>query len=89
MRWRPGLIIWMHWVHFLNFFYFRRAQRDSAEKTSKFGLNEYSVQDEKLTYTCIHKSVLIIACHWHGFGGMGDKFDPIMPPKLPSFCHQK
>ena len=30
----PSLI-----VHFLNFFYFRRAQRVPAEKTSKFGLN--------------------------------------------------
>jgi hypothetical protein len=22
-------------------------------------------------------------------GGIGDKFDLIIPPKLPSFCHQK
>ena len=33
-------------VHFLNFFYFRRAQRDSAEKTSKFGLDELVAWDE-------------------------------------------
>ena len=29
----------MHWVYFLNVFYFRRARRDSAEKTSKMRLN--------------------------------------------------
>ena len=59
---------------------FFSALIDNAEKTSKFGLNEYSVQDEKLTCTCIHKSVLIIDCQWHGCGGMGDKFDFIIAP---------
>jgi hypothetical protein len=56
-----------------------RAQRDSAEKTLKFGLNEYSVQNEKLTCIYIHKSVLIIDCNWYGFGGMQDKFDFLTP----------
>jgi hypothetical protein len=50
------------------------------KKTSEFGLNEYSVQIEKLTCTHIHKSALIIDCHWHGFGGIRDRFDPILPP---------
>jgi hypothetical protein len=27
------------------FFYFRRAQRDSAEKTSEFGLSEHKVME--------------------------------------------
>src|SRR5688500_13164778 len=58
----------------------RRGQRDSPKKTSKFGPNECSVQNEKLTCTYIHKSVLIIDCHWHGSGGTQDRFDLIMPP---------
>jgi len=29
----------VYWVHILNVFYIRRARRDSAEKTSKNGLN--------------------------------------------------
>jgi hypothetical protein len=59
----------------------RRAQRDSAEKTSKFGLNECSIQNEKLPCTyIIYESVLIIDCHWHGFGGIRDRFDSILPP---------
>jgi hypothetical protein len=49
-----------------------------AKKTLKFGLNECSVQNEKLTCTYIHKSVLIIDCHWHGFGEIGDRFDLII-----------
>ena len=58
----------------------RRAQRDSAEKTSKFGLNEYGVQNEKLPCSHIHKSVIIIDCHWHGFGRIVDRFDLIIQP---------
>jgi hypothetical protein len=55
-----------------------------AEKTSKFGLNEYSVQNEKLTCTYIHKSVLTIDSHWHGFGGILDRFDLInLPTEYP------
>jgi hypothetical protein len=49
-----------------------------GRKTSGFGLNEVCVQDEKLACTCIHKSVLIIDCHWCGFGGTQDKFDLII-----------
>ncbi len=56
------------------------AQMDSAEKPSKFRLNEYSVQNEKLTCTYIHKSVIIIDCHWHAFGGIRDRFDLIIQP---------
>ena len=50
-----------------------------GKKTSKIGPNRYSVQNEKLTCTYIHKSVLIISCHWHGFGGTRDRFDVIIP----------
>jgi hypothetical protein len=57
-----------------------RAQRDSAEKTSRFGLNEYSLQKEKLTCTRIHKSVLVIDCYWCGVGGIRDRIDLIIPP---------
>ncbi len=57
--------------------YFRRAQRIPAEKTSEYGLNEYSVQNEKLDCAYIQKSVLIIDYNWHGFGGIRDRFDLI------------
>src|SRR5215213_7710731 len=67
---------------FFERFFILGGPRGSSRKNSKFGLNEYSVQDEKLTCTCIHKSVLIIDCCWHGFGGMEDIFDLIVPPTV-------
>lgn len=60
----------------------RRAQRVPVEKTSKFGLDEYNVLNEKLTCTYIHEPILIIDCRWHGFGGMRDIFDLICPPTV-------
>jgi hypothetical protein len=60
-----------------------RAQRDSAKKTLKFGLDmNIAYKVKKLTRYYIDKSVLIIDCHSHGFGGMGDRFDSILPPNL-------
>jgi hypothetical protein len=53
-----------------------------GKKTSKLDLDECSVQNEKLTCTYVHKSVLIIDCHWHGSGGMGDRIDLIIPPTI-------
>jgi hypothetical protein len=45
-------------------------------------VNHAPQQHEKLTCTYIRESVLIIDCHWHEFGGMGDRFDPESPPSL-------
>jgi hypothetical protein len=69
----------MQRVHFLNDFLFLAGPEGLGKKTSNFGLNEYSIQNEKLTCAYIHKSVLIIDCHWHGFGGIRDRFDLISP----------
>jgi hypothetical protein len=53
------------------------------KKLQKLDSDENSIQEEKLTCTHIHKSILIIDCHWDGFGGMGDKFDLIIPLMQP------
>jgi hypothetical protein len=58
-----------------------RAQRDSAKKTLKFGLDmNIAYKVKKLTRYYIDKSVLIIDCHSHGFGGTQDRFEPILQP---------
>jgi hypothetical protein len=43
-----------------------------SKKNFKFGLNEYGIQNEKLTCTYIHKSVFIIDCNSFKFGGILD-----------------
>jgi hypothetical protein len=70
----------MRALHAERFFIFSGLRGVPPEKTSKFGLNEYGVQNEKLVAS-IFKSVLIIDSHWQGFGGILDRFDLINRPK--------
>jgi hypothetical protein len=55
-----------------------RAQRDSAEKPSKFRLNELMAKNEDRDPLILYLLPLVMDCYWCGFGRIRDKFDLII-----------